>query len=114
LLKSGTTKEAFAVCDDIQDGKSVPVQSALAKLLILTVWINRSPQRRQSWKEVCRIMNPPGKYIEYDVETRWNSTFRMLDDGLKAKAQINRFVSFHAELQSFMDNEAASPKFTEY
>ena len=43
-LKSGNTKEAFAVCNDIQDGKSVPVQSALAKLRILTVWINRSPQ----------------------------------------------------------------------
>jgi hAT family C-terminal dimerisation region len=104
-LKSGNTKEAFAVCDDIQDGKSVPVQSALAKLRILTVWINRSPQRRQSWKEVCKIMNLPGKYIEYDVETRWNSTFRMLDDGLTAKAQIIRFVSFHPELQSFTDND---------
>jgi hypothetical protein len=50
-------------------------------------------------------MNLPEKYIEYDVETCWNSTFRMLDDGLKAKAQINRFVSFHAELQSFTDND---------
>src|SRR5467141_899947 len=79
--------------------------------------INRSPQRRQSWKEVCRIMNLPGKYIEYDVETRWNSTFRMLDDALKAKAQIIRFMSFHTELQPFTDRVmigVASPKFTEY
>jgi hypothetical protein len=104
-LKSGTTKEAFAVCDDIQNGISVPVQSALAKLRILTVWINRSPQRRQNWKEICKIMNLPSKYIEYDVDTRWNSTYRMLDDGLKAKAQIDRFVSFQPELQSFTDSD---------
>lgn len=58
-LKSGTTKEAFAVCDDIQNGISVPVQSALVKLRILTVWINRGPQRRQNWKEICRIMTFP-------------------------------------------------------
>ena len=47
----------------------------------------------------------PSKYIEYDVDTRWNSTYRMLDDGLKAKAQIGRFVSFQPELQSFTNDD---------
>jgi hypothetical protein len=104
-LKSGTTKEAFAICDSLQEGEPIPAQSALAKLRILALWINRSPQRRQKWKEVCKYMNLSGKYIQYDVETRWNSTYRMLDDGLNARDQINRFLSLQTEIPPLTDND---------
>jgi hypothetical protein len=50
-------------------------------------------------------MNLPDKFIEYDVETRWNSTYRMLDDGLKAKDQINRFLSLQTEIPAFTNQE---------
>jgi hypothetical protein len=50
-------------------------------------------------------MNLPGKYIQYDVETRWNSTYRMLDDGLKARDQINRFISLQTEIPPLTDND---------
>ena len=50
-------------------------------------------------------MNLSEKYIQYDVETRWNSTYRMLDDGLKARDQVNRFVSLQTEIPSFTDND---------
>lgn len=50
-------------------------------------------------------MNLSDKFIEYDVETRWNLTFRMLDDGLKAKAQVDRVLAFHTEIPAFTDEE---------
>jgi hypothetical protein len=50
-------------------------------------------------------MNLPDKFIEYDVETRWNSIYRMLDDGLKAKDQINRFLSLQTEIPAFTNQE---------
>lgn len=104
-MKSGTSNEASTTCDRIQNGEYVQAQSALAKLRILTLWINRSPQRRQKWKQVCEYMSLPRKYIQYDVENRWNLTYRMLDDSLKAKAQISQFVSLQTDIPSFTGND---------
>ncbi|KAK9252867.1 hypothetical protein V1507DRAFT_196101 [Lipomyces tetrasporus] len=61
----------------------------MARLRILALWIARTPQRKQSWKNVCRINDLPDKFIAYDVDNRWNSTYQMLDDGLASKRQIH-------------------------
>jgi hypothetical protein len=100
-LKSGNTEEADAACDGLQFGQHITTQTALAKLRILALWIHRSPQRRQKWKDICKIENLPDKYIEYDVDTRWNSTYRMLDSGLTAQRQIDKFLTFQSELPPF-------------
>jgi hypothetical protein len=104
-LKSGSTQEAYAVCDSLREGQPITTQTALAKLRILALWISRSPQKRQKWKEICQYMDLPDRFIEYDVETRWNSTYRMLDSGLKAKYQINRFLALQTEIPPFTDND---------
>jgi hypothetical protein len=104
-LKSGSTQEAYAVCDSLREGEPITTQTALAKLRILALWISRSPQKRQKWKEICQYMDLPDRFIEYDVETRWNSTYRMLDSGLKAKYQINRFLALQTEIPPFTDND---------
>ena len=70
-----------------------------------TVTIDRSPQRRQKWKEVCEFMSLPDKYIEYDVENWWNPTYRMLDDVLKVRVQINRFLALQTEIPPFTVDE---------
>ncbi|KAK9241545.1 hypothetical protein V1506DRAFT_550417 [Lipomyces tetrasporus] len=67
-------------------------QGVLARLRIVALWIDRSPQRRQKWKEVCKLLDLPDKFIEYDVDTRWSSTFRRLSEGLHARTQINKFL----------------------
>ncbi|KAK9485169.1 hypothetical protein V1527DRAFT_409451, partial [Lipomyces starkeyi] len=42
-----------------------------------------------SWSEssaaMCSVHGLTDKYIQYDVDNRWNSTYRMLQDGLSAK-----------------------------
>ncbi|KAK9427491.1 hypothetical protein V1505DRAFT_288602, partial [Lipomyces doorenjongii] len=65
----------------------------LSRLRILTLWILRSPQRREGWKKLCSINGLNDKYIEYDVDTRWNSTYRMLQGGLAAKEQIRCYLN---------------------
>jgi hypothetical protein len=103
-LKSGSVSEANEICDNLQSrnsqsgnsqstSPSISSQSALSRLRILAIWISRSPQRRQEWNSICEAMKLDNKFIEYDVDTRWNSTFRMLGDGINARSQINRFCS---------------------
>jgi hypothetical protein len=100
-LKSGSVSEANEICDNLQSRNSsslsISSQSALSKLRILAIWISRSPQRRQEWDSICDAMKLDNKFIEYDVDTRWNSTFRMLDDGINAQRQINRFCTIQGK-----------------
>jgi hypothetical protein len=91
-LKSGNTEEATSVCNSLDKGEHQSLEfqaiEPLAKLRVLALWIQRSPQRRQSWNDTCNRMNLSNKFIEYDVDTRWNSTFRMLGDALKARSFV--------------------------
>jgi hypothetical protein len=69
-LKSGDIEQAQAAYDSLQNGNPITNQSAIGRLRILALWINRNPQRRQNWKEICRLSDLPDKFIEYDVATR--------------------------------------------
>ncbi|KAJ5742343.1 hypothetical protein N7533_011752 [Penicillium manginii] len=100
-LGSGTMEQAQVACDRLQTGDSITDQSAIGRLRVFALWINRSPQRRQKWKEICRLNNLPDKFVAYDVTTRWNSTFRMIDDGLKSRQQVNKFLNLQEELPPF-------------
>lgn len=100
-LGSGTMEQAQTACDSLQTGNLITDHSAIGRLRVLALWINRSPQRRQKWKEICRLNNLPDKSVAYDVTTRWNSTFRMIDDGLKSRQQVNKFLSLQEELPPF-------------
>lgn len=100
-LKTGDHTSATAACDLMQDNKDIGPQSALARLRIMTLWIARTPQRKQQWKVVCQSNRLNDKFIEYDVETRWNSTHRMLRDALNAKQQIRKWIEHQTYFQPF-------------
>jgi hAT family C-terminal dimerisation region len=100
-LGSGNRAEADQACVSLGNGGLFTAESALGKLRVLALWIQRSPQRRERWKEVCRIHNLHDKYIEYDVDTRWNSTYRMIKDGLSAERQIEKFLQLQTEFPTF-------------
>jgi len=89
-LKAGDHKTANEMCDLLQENKKIGRHSALARLRILVLWIARTPQRRQQWKVTCQTHGLDDKFIEYDVQNRWNSTYRMLKDALQAKTQIKK------------------------
>ncbi|OQD74710.1 hypothetical protein PENANT_c169G07139 [Penicillium antarcticum] len=55
------------------------VKDILRKLRVLALWIYRSPQRRQKWKEICKLNNLPDKFV----------------------AQVNKFLNLQEELPPF-------------
>jgi hypothetical protein len=92
-LKAGDKKSAQEACSALQAHQPLdPELGALARLRIIVMYIERHPQRRQRWRSECRLLGVSEKVIPYDVSNRWNSTFRMLESGLQATKQINRFI----------------------
>ena len=67
----------------------------------MTLWIARTPQRRQHWKIICQSNGLKEKFIEYDVDNRWNSTYRMLKNGQEAKQQIKKWIEHQSYLPPF-------------
>ncbi|RKF58372.1 hypothetical protein GcC1_183036b [Golovinomyces cichoracearum] len=66
------------------------------RLRILVLWVAKTPQRKKQWQLVYRANGLSEKFIEYNVDTRWSSTYRILQDAIKAKPQIEHWI----ELQS--------------
>jgi hypothetical protein len=75
--------------------------SSLARLKVLVLWLAKPPQKRQQWKNCCRDINLPERYIEYDVKNRWNSVYRMLDQGLQSKRQIFEYLKIYSVIPQF-------------
>lgn len=100
-LKAGDHGTAVAACDLMQKNREIGPHSALARLRIMALWIARTPQRKQQWKLICQTNRLKDKFIEYDVDTRWNSTYRMLKDALGAKPQIRKWIEHQTYLPPF-------------
>jgi hAT family C-terminal dimerisation region len=104
-LGSGNRAEANTACDSLGDGGSYTAKSALDKLRVLALWVQRSPQRKQQWKDICNIHNLRDKLIQYDVDTQWNSTYRMVMDGLKAREQVTKFIQLQTTFPPFVPED---------
>ena len=97
-LKSGTCKEAKHLCNEIANReitcKTINTYSTFARLRILALWIDRNSSRKKNQKQICLIHQLKDKYIQYDVDNWQNSTYRMLDDGIKARQQVEKFLQY--------------------
>ncbi len=98
-LRAQDSESADSICVSIAgddgEGYTLPDEyanlSALARLRVFVLYISRSPQRRQLWKQACASFGGSAKVIDYDVDTRWNSLYRMINQALQAKHQISAF-----------------------
>ncbi len=76
------------------DKKLTPVQ----KIRTLAIYISRSPKRVAYWKYLIQQINESEinldhqQFIPYDVCTRWNSTFRMIEAAINMKNVYIEFV----------------------
>lgn len=72
-------------------------QGVIAKLRIIVLWVHRSTDRIQDWRALPRSPRLP----RYDIDTRWNSTFRMINDAFEVRSAINDSCSNIAALELF-------------
>ncbi|KAF7184345.1 hypothetical protein CNMCM7691_005097 [Aspergillus felis] len=98
-LKAGSAREAKAMLDELAIQKDQTFTSthgtkgAIIKVRLLTLWIARSPQRHQDWKEVS-----PNKQVNYDINTQWNSTYIIISDTLQLRKELTQFIHSHPEV----------------
>lgn len=103
--KSGDHRSAAEACNLLQENKNMGQHSALARLRIMALWISRTPQRQQQWKVVCQSNGLKDKLIEYDVETRWNATYRMIQDAFQARPQIKKWIELQNQFPPFSSED---------
>jgi hypothetical protein len=105
-LGAGSAKEAKATLDESSLLKNPPLadhlssKGAIVKIRLLVLWITRSSQRRQEWKRVS-----PTKQINYDVDNRWNSTYRMVADAIRLRKELTQFVRIQPEIRTLQPTE---------
>ncbi|KAK5215871.1 hypothetical protein LTR72_011123 [Exophiala xenobiotica] len=67
---------------------------------MLVLWIARSLQRLQEWREVS-----PRKLVSYDVETRWNSTYTTIADVLRLRKELTQYIRTHPESENLLPSK---------
>jgi hypothetical protein len=93
-------------CDKIEAGNLRESLGPVAKLRTFCVWVGRSSSRSQKYKEHCTAYRKPARIPEYDIQTRWNSTFRMIEQSLDSKDQIATFTKITDEIYDLVLSES--------
>ena len=84
ILKASDITADYQIVNDLEKNLSViQLQSAFSRIRILTLYISATSERKKEWQNLCQIKGMDSKLIQYDVDTRWNSSYRMLDDAWK-------------------------------
>ncbi|XP_044718811.1 uncharacterized protein HRG_07376 [Hirsutella rhossiliensis] len=89
-LKAGTAKEAKKMLDN---------RSGIAKIRLLNLWMLRSGSREQDFKSMPRTHY---RKPTYDVDTRWNSAYDMIDQFLELEAEYTEFVDTHPQVKCLL------------
>jgi hypothetical protein len=106
-LKAGTAKEAKKMLDKWDEenrGNNYTIpgdssRSAIAKVRLLNLWMLRSSSREQDFKSMPRTSY---RKPTYDVDTRWNSAYDMIDQFLELEAEYTEFVDTHAQVKCLL------------
>jgi|HubBroStandDraft_4_1064222.scaffolds.fasta_scaffold388694_3 hypothetical protein len=67
----------------------------IATLRVIVLWISRSTQRIQEWDN----RENTTKAIQYDIDNRWNSTLRIIEDAWDCRTALNNTIRDYPELE---------------
>ena len=90
---------------DSQSHVSEP--NAIQRLRMFSIWVKNSPNLRKTWKSICLANDLKDTLVGYDVATRWNSTYDMIERALELKAQVTLFLECQATYPRFTDGDWA-------
>ena len=74
----------------------------IAKLRKCVVKIRSSPQRRESFRLQCRVLEKDQLELIRDVSTRWNSTFHMISRALELRPALDLALKMDTNLTRFL------------
>ncbi|KAJ1690975.1 hypothetical protein LUZ63_015130 [Rhynchospora breviuscula] len=77
--------------DAVQDGLEV-LSNEITKIRETMKYIRHSQKRMKKFRLASSQVNAPNKKPAWDVETRWNFTYLMLDLALQLNEAINRYA----------------------
>ena len=110
-LKSRTAEEAKALLD-YQDKKHkdknynltpshLPStgKGAVAKIRLLNLWILCNDQRLQDWAKYPRCVH---RKPRYNVKTRWNSAYNMIQQALDLQQEYTEFCGEHPAVKALL------------
>lgn len=89
----------------VKNGLDV-VQGLIEKIRKSVLYINHSPKRNEQFERAL-IQNRlnPKKRVSLDVETRWNSTYDMINDALGCRVAFERLAELDCEYKLLPSNE---------
>jgi hypothetical protein len=106
-LKAGSVRDAHVILDEMPSQKDhsaekpLSTKGAIVKIRLLALWISHSPQRRQAWKDIS-----PCKQINYDIDTRWNSTYNMISEALRLRKEVTQFIREHPDIRDMQPTDS--------
>jgi hypothetical protein len=109
-FKAGTVKEAKKLLHswdkEFKHSKYKipldPSRSSIAKIRLLNLWILRSSEREQDRKLTPKAVK---RRPIYDVDTRWNSTYDMIQQFLDLLPEYTAFVETHDQVKCLLPSE---------
>jgi hypothetical protein len=109
-FKAGTAKEAKKLLDSWDrefkhNGYEIPLdpsRSSIAKIRLLNLWILRSSEREQDWRLMPKTVK---RRPIYDVDTRWNSAYDMVQQFLDLLPEYTAFVESHDQVRCLLPSE---------
>ncbi|KAH8589123.1 ribonuclease H-like domain-containing protein, partial [Bisporella sp. PMI_857] len=106
-VKAGSAKEAKKMLDSWdahyqRNDYVIPnddSRSAVAKVRLLNLWILRGSSREQDWKTMPKTKT---RRPIYDVDTRWNSAYDMIEQFLELEAEYTEFIRTHPQVKCLL------------
>ncbi|KAI3915554.1 hypothetical protein MKW92_005071, partial [Papaver armeniacum] len=81
----------------IVDHGMLQIKEEIQKIRNSVKFIRGSPQRQNKFLEVCLQVNAPKKNLIQDVDTRWNSTYLMIETSLQFREAFIRFAKIEPD-----------------